>query len=108
MTQSKETDWEFFGLWEALIKLMACKQGGSDTPNEFRKSLEERAKVVSALLGNDFLDRFAEGTQGYAALPAGDQAAQNDRLLCRNDQGGDKSPTRSDIPQRHRLPCPMP
>ena len=37
MTMSKETYWEFFGLLDALTKLVTCRQGGSESPNEFRK-----------------------------------------------------------------------
>ena len=69
MTTSEETDWEFFVLLEALTKLVNCCQGGNETPNEFRKRLEERAKTVRALLGDDFLDEFAKGTTGYNQLP---------------------------------------
>ena len=69
MTTSEETDWEFFVLLEALTKFVNCRQGGNETPNEFRKKLEERAKTVRALLGDDFLDEFAKGTTGYNQLP---------------------------------------
>ena len=69
MTTSEDTDWEFFTLWEAMKDLMSCRQAGNETPNEFRKRFEERAKVVKALLGDKFLDKFAEATQGYATLP---------------------------------------
>ena len=69
MTTSEETDWEFFGLLDALTKLVTCRQGGSESPNEFRKRMEERAKTVKALLGDDFLDGFIENTSGYARLP---------------------------------------
>ena len=69
MTTSEETDWEFFGLWEALTKLVTCRQGGSETPNEFRKRVEDRAKTAKALLGDDCLERFIESTVGYSKLP---------------------------------------
>ena len=68
MTTSEETDWEYFILWEAMSKLVNCRQGGNETPNEFRKKLEERAKTVRALLGDDFLDGFAKSTIGYTRL----------------------------------------
>ena len=35
---------------DALIKFVTCQQGGSESPNEFRKRLEEQAKTVKALL----------------------------------------------------------
>jgi len=41
MTTSEETDWEYFELWEALNRLVSCHQGGNETPNAFRKRLEE-------------------------------------------------------------------
>ena len=69
MTTSEDTDWEFFVLLEALTKFVNCRQGGNETPNEFRKKLEERAKTVRALLGDDFLDHFVKGTTGYNQLP---------------------------------------
>ena len=68
MTTSEETDWEFFELWEAIKRLVGCHQGGNETPNAFRKRFEEHAKGVVALLGNDFLGKFARNTQGYEVL----------------------------------------
>lgn len=68
MTTSEDTDWEYFELWEALKRLVGCHQGGNETPNAFRKKMEEHAKGVQALLGDDFMHKFAEGTKGYAVL----------------------------------------
>lgn len=55
METSEETDWEFFALWEALKKLVNCRQDNNETPNDFRKKFEERSKIVKALLGGNFL-----------------------------------------------------
>ena len=68
MTTSEETDWEFFEVWESLKRLVNCHQGGSKTPNAYRKRFEEQAKEVHALLGDDFLQYFAGNTQGYQVL----------------------------------------
>ena len=69
METSEETDWEYFGLWEALTKLVNCRQAGNETPNDFRRKFEERSKTVLALLGNAFLNEFAGNTTGYRSLP---------------------------------------
>ena len=69
MTTSDETDWDFFVLWEALSKFINCRQNNNETPNEFRKRIEDKGKTVRALLGEDFLDHFASNTSGYEALP---------------------------------------
>ena len=73
MTTSEDTDWEMFELWETLKRLMNCHQGGQESPNAFRKRLEENAKGVQALLGNTFLYDFAETTQGYQLLADDDE-----------------------------------
>ena len=68
MTASEETDWEYFELWEALKRLVTCHQGGTESPNAFRKKLEEHAKQVQSLLGDSFMHEFAKGTKGYAVM----------------------------------------
>ena len=74
MTTSEETDWDFFTLWEAMGRLVNCRQYPNEAPNDFRKRFEERAKVFSSLLGADFLDHFAQGSAGYSVLTGTDVA----------------------------------
>ena len=68
MNTSDDTDWEFFTLFEAILKWATCRQGGNETPNDFRRRVEERGNAVIALLGDNFLDSFMETTKGYADL----------------------------------------
>ena len=74
MTTSEETDYQWFHLWEALQRLMNCKQGSNEAPNDFRKRIEDSATAVKALLGKDCMKHFARNTKGFDVL-----TTQNDK-----------------------------
>ena len=51
MTTSEDTDWEFFGLWEALKKMVNCNMNATDSPSAFRKQFD---RIIS---GTGFVTR---------------------------------------------------
>ena len=65
MTTSEDTEWDFFNLWEAMGKLTSCRQKNDEALSVYRRRFEENAKGVRALLGESFLDDFAEETAGF-------------------------------------------
>src|SRR5210317_1130087 len=65
MTITADTEWEYFGLWEAMSKLFSCRQKEKENIMEYRKRFEDNAEMVKSLIGDEFLDKFVEKTQMY-------------------------------------------
>src|SRR6056300_1475608 len=65
MTITADTEWEYFGLWEAMSKLFSCRQKEKENIMEYRKRFEDNAEIVKSLIGDEFLDKFVEKTQMY-------------------------------------------
>ena len=68
MTITADTEWEFFGLWEAMTKLFNCRQKENESIANYRKRYEEAADAVEMLTGSQLLEVFLEKTQGYGYL----------------------------------------
>ena len=73
MTITPDTEWEYFGLWQAMQKLFTCHQKEKEDIATYRKRFEEMAEAVKSLVGDNILERFAEKSQGFAQLSTSDE-----------------------------------
>ena len=56
MTITPNTEWEYFGLWQAMQKLFTCHQKEKEDIATYRKRFEEMADAVKSLVGDDVLE----------------------------------------------------